>query len=75
MNGTSLSTPHAAGVAALVLSACPDYTADQVDAIVRGTCMDLGPAGYDEEYGYGLVNASAAVRAALPGVLRPLRRQ
>ena len=75
VNGTSLSTPHAAGVAALVLSACPSCTADEVDAIVRGTAMDLGPAGYDEEYGFGLVNASAAVRAASPGVLRTLLRR
>ncbi len=68
-----LSTPHAAGVAALVLSINPNLTADEVDAIVRGTCMDLGLPGYEEEYGWGLVNAFAAVSAAMPLRIRPTR--
>lgn len=63
-SGTSLASPYVAGIAALVLSRNPSLSATQVDTILRGTCRDLGPAGYDTAYGYGLVRARAALDAA-----------
>ena len=67
--GTSIASPYAAGVAALALSVRPDLTADQVEAVLQQTSMDLGTPGYDTAYGWGLVNAAGAVqRAILTGV-------
>ena len=61
MNGTSQATPHVAGVAALVRSAHPDETVDQVDQALIETAVDLGPPGRDDTFGYGRIDAAAAV--------------
>jgi subtilisin family serine protease len=66
IDGTSFSSPYAAGVAALILSANPSLTAAQVESIMQTTCRDMGTAGYDTLTGWGMLNAEAAVRAALP---------
>jgi subtilisin family serine protease len=63
-DGTSMATPHAAGVAALLWAAKPSLTADGVESTLKSTCVDLGAAGYDTTFGYGLVDARAALRAA-----------
>lgn len=68
--GTSASCPQVAGVAALMLSVNPDLTAQQVRNILQQTARDLGPTGFDTTYGYGLVNAGAAVSMA--NILYPL---
>ncbi|WP_431478074.1 S8 family serine peptidase [Massilia eburnea] len=64
VNGTSFASPVAAGVAALVMSANPSLSADQVKNILFTTAVDLGTAGRDIYFGYGRVNAAAAVAAA-----------
>ncbi|MBK8338914.1 MAG: S8 family serine peptidase [Flavobacteriales bacterium] len=61
VQGTSFASPYAAGVAALVLSANPALTAVQVEQLMETTATDLGTAGFDNIYGYGLVNAFAAL--------------
>jgi subtilisin len=61
LSGTSMASPHAAGVAALVLSKNPALTPDQVRAILRASSLDLGPAGWDPVFGYGRVQARNAV--------------
>src|SRR3989344_1660226 len=68
-SGTSMASPHVAGVAALVIAAgVPDYNRDgvinnrDVRAILDATATDLGAAGKDAQYGYGLVNAAAAIK-------------
>jgi len=66
LDGTSFASPNAAGVAALVLSAAPWLTADQLEQVLRQTAVDLGPAGYDTGYGWGFINAYDAVRAVVP---------
>lgn len=63
MSGTSMASPYAAGVAALVKSADPALTATQVAADVTATATDLGPKGRDNSYGAGLVNPFTAVCA------------
>lgn len=60
-DGTSMATPHVAGVAALVWSHYPQCSNLQIRAALRTTAQDLGVAGRDDAYGYGLVQAKAAV--------------
>jgi len=64
VNGTSFASPVAAAVGALVMSANPSLTAAQVENILFSTAVDLGAAGRDIYFGYGRVNAAAAVAAA-----------
>jgi subtilisin family serine protease len=68
-SGTSAATPLAAGVGALLLSADPTLTSAAARAILRATCDKIGPmaydaAGWNSNYGYGRINAAAAVREA-----------
>lgn len=65
-DGASLSAPHVAAVAALVLALRPELSADEVLALLASTATDLGDAGRDPVFGYGLVDAYAAVAAAVP---------
>jgi hypothetical protein len=48
-----------------MLAVNPRLAAGQVIRLLRRTAVDLGVAGFDEESGYGRINAAAAVRAAL----------
>lgn len=63
-NGTSMAAPHVSGVAALMLAANPQLSAAELREILQLTARDLGVAGRDDVYGYGLVDAGAAVREA-----------
>jgi subtilisin family serine protease len=56
-----MATPHVTGVAALIWSAYPSKTNAQVRKALEATAMDLGTAGRDNYYGYGLVQAKAAL--------------
>jgi serine protease len=64
-NGTSMATPHVVGVVALMLSANPALTPDQVTQILQSTARSF-PATCSQ-CGSGIVNANAAVDAALGG--------
>jgi len=64
LEGTSMACPHITGVIGLMLSVNPDLTTDEVRSILLGTAIDLGDTGRDDEFGYGLVDAEAAVIAA-----------
>ncbi len=79
LNGTSMSSPHAAAVAALVWAAAPAASASDVASAIENTATDLGDAGVDNVYGHGLVNALAAAellnrRAFAPSGRTPGRR-
>jgi serine protease len=74
-NGTSSACPHVAGVAALILSVNPCLTAKQVVNIIEQTAQKVGnytysskeerPNGtWNEQMGYGLVDAFAAIKIA-----------
>ncbi|MEA2220066.1 MAG: hypothetical protein QOJ35_2692, partial [Solirubrobacteraceae bacterium] len=65
MSGTSMAAPHVAAAAALLRQAAPTMTVDQVIATLKATADDLGPAGPDNQYGAGMVDAFAAVRSVL----------
>jgi subtilisin family serine protease len=66
LHGTSMASPHVAGVAALVISANPALTVAEVRSILLSTTHDLGATGNDIYYGAGLVDAGKAVRVAAP---------
>jgi subtilisin family serine protease len=59
-DGTSMATPHVSAVAALVWSYYPTCTGAQIRASLTKSAMDLGTAGRDTKYGFGLVQAVAA---------------
>jgi hypothetical protein len=63
--GTSASCPIVAGVAALVLSVEPNLTSIEVQRILCRSAQDLGEAGWDQYYGWGRVDARAAVEMVL----------
>lgn len=63
-DGTSMATPHVAGVVALIKSANKKLTPAQVRTILATTAMPLGP-NTANEYGKGLVQADKAVQAAV----------
>ncbi|MBX3194736.1 MAG: S8 family serine peptidase [Microbacteriaceae bacterium] len=62
-SGTSGATPIVAGIVALVRAAHPDLDAANVINRIIRTAHDRGPSGADFTYGYGLVDAAAAVTA------------
>ena len=63
--GTSAASPHAAGIAALILQARPGYTPAQVKTAMRMTALDSMGAGVDRDSGYGIAMANAAVQYAI----------
>jgi len=66
--GTSMSTPHASGVAALLLAENSSLTPSQIRTTLESTAEDLGTAGWDQYYGYGLIDAEAALASLGPPV-------
>lgn len=53
--GTSMASPHVAGVAALLMSQIPGITPAQVEQLIRSEALDLGAAGRDNDFGFGLI--------------------
>jgi subtilisin family serine protease len=71
VGGTSYAAPLAAGVAALAWSINPDLTPDQVLDMLYSTAVDLGPPGWDKEFGHGRINAAGVAAAAFATVPEP----
>jgi len=63
--GTSAACPQASGIASLILSLNPDLTQTQVAYIIKQTADDMGATGWDNDYGYGRVNAYKALKYTL----------
>lgn len=61
LSGTSMASPHVAGVAALVWSQHRTCSAAKIRAALNATAEDRGTAGRDTQYGWGIVRAKAAV--------------
>ena len=59
--GTSMATPHVSGFAALILSLNPSMSPDSVRQIMINTSDDLGPAGFDNQFGWGRINVYNAL--------------
>ncbi len=67
LSGTSMATPHVAGLAALIWSANGGLSNTQVRQLIQTHVVDLGANGRDNQFGYGRINAGAAVQAAAGG--------
>jgi thermitase len=61
LSGTSMATPNAAGVAALIAYQNPTWTAAQIRSKLDGSVDDLGAAGRDPTFGFGRVNLATAL--------------
>lgn len=59
--GTSMASPHVAGVAALLISSGVATAPDDVRTALESTAKDLGDTGFDSQYGHGLIQADAAL--------------
>ena len=70
-DGTSMATPHVSAVAALLWSAKPSATNAEIRAAMTASALDLGAAGKDNAYGYGLVQAKAALDSLGGGTTPP----
>jgi serine protease len=67
--GTSMAVPHVSATAALVIASGvlgADPSPDAVERRLEATARDLGPAGYDTRYGYGLIDAAKATDPTVP---------
>lgn len=70
LSGTSMATPHVAGIAALIVEDVGKDRPDLVRQLIRRYVDDLGKSGEDAEFGQGLINVARAVGLAvapLPG--------
>src|SRR4030042_621840 len=59
MAGTSMATPHVAGLAALLLAKNPSLGPNDIRTLIRANAVDKGASGFDNLYGYGRINAKA----------------
>lgn len=69
-SGTSMACPHVSATIALIqalrlASGLRKLTPSEIRELIVSTTIDLGPSGYDEIHGYGLVDAYTAVTTAL----------
>lgn len=62
--GTSTATPFVAGVALLMRDANLSLTAGQIRGRIKSSAVDWGPVGADIDFGWGRLNAYAALRSA-----------
>jgi subtilisin len=64
-SGTSMATPHVAGVVALILARYPGITRAQLMGRLQQGALDLGAAGRDDVYGWGLSRSREAMDGTL----------
>ena len=65
MSGTSMATPHTAGLAALVYQANPGITIEAATKLIIAGAQDLGTPGNDNDYGWGRIDAAKTVKTLL----------
>ena len=61
--GTSMAVPQVAATAAILLSSRGDLSPSQLSNAITSTCRDLGEAGRDDYYGFGMLDMDAALSA------------
>ncbi len=73
LSGTSMSAPHVAGLAALLLAHHPEWGPEEVQLAVRLSALDVGPPGHDRLFGAGRIRADVALALVLPRVRGEIR--
>jgi bacillopeptidase F len=71
VSGASFSAPHVAGALAVLKSAVPSASMGEIEAALQDAAVDLGEAGPDNRYGFGLLAMSAAYQAVLASAQNP----
>jgi len=66
VSGTSMATPHVAGLAALILSKHPDWKPEEIRQVLRQTSQNPGGEDWSSDFGYGLINAAMAIALTEP---------
>ncbi|MCU0500542.1 MAG: S8 family serine peptidase [Anaerolineae bacterium] len=66
MSGTSMASPHVAGMAGLIFSLNPQLTNAQVRELIEKNVDDLGATGWDPYFGHGRINARKSLAAVAP---------
>ncbi|MCF6095173.1 S8 family peptidase [Microaerobacter geothermalis] len=64
LSGTSMASPHVAGLAGLIRATNPYLTNVQVMELIRNSTKDLGEPGYDPYFGYGVIDIELALKQA-----------
>jgi hypothetical protein len=64
LTGTSFATAYVSGIAALLLERDPSLDPATIARLISAAAADLGPAGRDDDFGAGLINAHAALALA-----------
>jgi subtilisin family serine protease len=64
-SGTSMAAPHASGTIALMWGVAPNLSNSDIEDALFSTATDLGDPGYDKTFGFGLINALAAVQKVI----------
>ena len=67
-SGTSMATPHVAGIIAIMLEANPTLSISQIREILKNSTIDLGKSGYDYAFGAGRIDAYKAAVKALQSI-------
>ena len=63
MSGTSMAAPHISAAAAMILLLNPSYKPSAVESKLKNICTDLGPAGFDKYYGYGIPDLKKLIKS------------
>ncbi len=72
VSGTSMATPHVAGLAALLWAEKPSLKNEEIRQIIRHGATDLGTVGKDRYFGYGRIDAAASMSLAATRPLAPI---
>ena len=67
VSGTSFAVPHTAGAMTLLAGAFPQASVGELESALMASALDLGAAGADNSYGYGLVDVQAAYQMMASG--------
>lgn len=68
MSGTAAAAAHVGGIVALMLELLPDLTPGEIYEALRKSALDTRQPGFDQDSGYGLCQADAAIKRALPSI-------
>jgi subtilisin family serine protease len=67
MSGTSMACPHVAGIVALMRQVSPDADVREIKSVLMRSAVDQGDPGNDNTFGFGVVDAFAAVQMLVAG--------